>query len=478
MDFGELRSVLQGGDTQQTWEALCELIMPLSELDQRTLEYIEGHLRRWPAKHRPAPQAWLSQLIEGGHSPQALQVARAVSLCFVTMSEQQLGLLARSPLLGQLQELSLWAISPKAQRLDLGCFTDASWESLESLVIGASGLEPQGLKAFLSAPWLERLTSLGLPGVGLEVLARYAWTPRLERLDLSSNPIGARLAFSLGQGFERLVELDVSRAGILGAQLRGCFDGLGVLRALRLSQNPLGLDGVRALLEALPKQLELLDLHQCELGADGLGALLGGLAKRASSLKILDVSGNRLEDDQLDGLTQGFSALERLELGGCGIGAQAARCLGDAQVFKGVRSVGLSHNVLGQEGAQALAKVPSVFEGVRSLSLGYNELDGRAMRVMSKAGCFDSLEALHLQDNPLGLDGIKALCARWPKQLKTLVLTRCHLRSEAIALLASAKGVGSLDELVLHGNMLDDKALYALSKSEALSPALRSRWAV
>ena len=30
-----------------------------------------------------------------------------------------------------------------------------------------------------------------------------------------------------------------------------------------------------ALLDALPKQLELLDLHQCELGADGLGALLG-----------------------------------------------------------------------------------------------------------------------------------------------------------------------------------------------------------
>lgn len=167
-----------------------------------------------------------------------------------------------------------------------------------------------------------------------------------------------------------------------------------------------------------------------------------------------------------------------MELGGCGIGAQAARGLGAAQLFKGVRSVGLSHNALGQEGARALAQVPSAFDGVSALSLGYNELDGPAMRVMSEAGGFDSLDALHLQDNPLGLDGIKALCARWPKRLKTLVLTRCHLRSEATALLASAEGVGSLDKLVLHGNMLDDKALYALSTSEALSPTLRSRWAV
>lgn len=477
VDFGELRSVLQGGDTQQTWESLCELMarMGEQEIEQLGPSYIEDHLSRWPARHRIAPQPWVAQLMEGGSAPAALAFARALSLGFVTLTEQQLTTLARSPQLAELRELSLWAVCPKGQTLDLGCLADAQWRALDALVVGACALEPEALKRLLSQPWLSGLTCLGLPGVALDSLDRYAWTPRLERLDLSNNPLGPKLSYTLAQGFERLVELDLSRAGLLGDQLGECFDGLSTLRSLRLSQNPLGAQGALTLAHSLPTQLELLDLHQCALGAEGMSALLVRLPERLSALKILDLSRNSLDDEHVGILSRGFTSLERLELGACGIGGQVAQWLARSEVFNGVRSVGLSHNALGLEGAQALA-VEGAFEGVEALTLGYNELDARALEVMLAAGCFDQLKELHLNDNPLGLSGIKALCERWPKQLKTLVLTRCHLKPEAIELLASFEGIASLEELVLQGNMLNDKALGALSEAKALAPSLRERW--
>jgi hypothetical protein len=212
-----------------------------------------------------------------------------------------------------------------------------------------------------------------------------------------------------------------------------------VVRALWLKRNPIGDAGVRRLCAALPvnRTLRTLDLVNIGLSTDGLSMLARALTDREVPL-------------------------ERLFLGGNGLGPEAVPALA-ALIHGGrVRELYLAANHLGDEGAGALAEAA---DGVpMTLGLGGNGITvtGAAALAGRLAGwqALDlarppSERALSAQPNVVGDAGAAALAAALPgSRLRRLDLRRTGVGGRgAKLLLAALDGHPTLEYLGLNGGV-------------------------
>ncbi|MCG7529112.1 gala protein, partial [Streptomyces sp. OfavH-34-F] len=178
---------------------------------------------------------------------------------------------------------------------------------------------------------------LGPAGAAL-VMPAAARSPHAAHVLLGTNSLGDEGATAVAAalaGGHRLhtVYLGCNRIGPEGAAaLAGALAGDATVRALWLKRNPLGDTGVRALAPMLRRNttLRTLDLVNTGVTEDGLTALL-------------------------DVLTHRPHPVERLFLGGNGLGADAAPLLARLILDAGVRELYLPSNHLGDEGAAVLA---------------------------------------------------------------------------------------------------------------------------
>ena len=171
------------------------------------------------------------------------------------------------------------------------------------------------------------------------------------------------------------------------------------VRALWLKRNPVGDAGVRAVAAMLPRNdtLRTLDLVNTGVTDDGLRALLTALTGRARPL-------------------------ERLYLGGNGLGPEVAQTLAALIREAGIRELYLTANHLGDEGAATLAKEASAARPI-SLGLGGNGICPDGARALADAlGGIDALDlgrapserTLGAPPNYTGDTGAAALAAALP----------------------------------------------------------------
>ena len=441
--LGQLRAALYMAPGGATWRRACDLLdrWPADADQEVGIDYVDAHLKGWDDSLRVAPLRWLLAL-EHGHPAPQIRVARAIALTSsdprgreilervssaaplapintlstreIKIGDRSLARIVGGPLWHGLRRLTLQSAGLEPD----GAATVArsgGLEALEALSLAGNAIEDKGLKALVDALQSPRLSSLDLTGCGLGAeaaeVASAPWAPGLRRLELGRNGLteGAAAALGASTSLGALAELSLSAnpledqgvaslsrgalGGLEGLDLSLCrvadpgalalARGFERLRALRLANNPIGPQGVEALVEApLAASLEVLDLSLAALGAQGARAI--GRA--------------------------GLAALRVLSLGGCLIGDEGARALVDADGLASVRHLDLSANGIDLDGLGALIDSP-LFEGLEHLDLGFNDFNAAHVELLLRSPHLSSLRVLRLMGRGLGDDALKKLAA-------------------------------------------------------------------
>ncbi|MER5846603.1 gala protein [Streptomyces sp. NPDC002012] len=226
------------------------------------------------------------------------------------------------------------------------------------------------------------LCKQGLGAAGaVRVMPAVARSPHAAHVLLGTNALGdegARaVADALGRDGHglRTVYLGCNRIGADGVTaLAGALSEDDTVRALWLKRNPVGDAGVRALVPMLRRNtvLRTLDLVNSGLTVDGLAALLAVLSQRSRRV-------------------------DRLFLGGNGLGAEAAPLLAALIRDAGVRELYLPANHLGDAGAAVLAAAADPARPVW-LGLGGNGIGPAGARALADA--LGGIEVLDLGRPP------------------------------------------------------------------------------
>ncbi|TDD94774.1 gala protein [Actinomadura rubrisoli] len=304
---------------------------------------------------------------------------------------------------------------------------------------------------------------LGAAGVARLVPAAAA-SPHAVHLLLGTNAMGGEGARAIasalepGHGVETLY-LGCNRIDADGAAaLAGRLASDGEVRALWLKRNPVGDAGAAALAGMLRRNtaIRTLDLVNTGVGVDGLRALLAALAAREAPL-------------------------ERMFLGGNGLGPDAADVLAALMRDANVRELYLPANHLGDAGAAVLASAARSEGRPVRLGLGGNGVGPAGARAL--AGALGRMEALDLgrppseralgaPPNATGDDGAAALAEALPHSpLRRLELRHTGITGRGAKTLLAEVGDGTRLEYVGLGPGLPRKVKRAFA--ERLRPAAR-----
>ena len=248
---------------------------------------------------------------------------------------------------------------------------------------------PEGDEAFpLGTLRADGRVDLCKQGLGVEGTARVlpvaARSPHAVHVLLGTNRMGdegaraVAAALRPGHGLETLY-LGCNRIGPEGVTaLAGGLSEDATVRAVWLKRNPVGDEGARALAGMLRRNhtIRTLDLVNTGVRAEGLRALLDALLDRPVPL-------------------------ERLFLGGNGLGAAEAGLLAALIRDAGVRELYLSASHLGDEGAAVLASAAVEAGGASRpvrFGLGGNGIGPQGARALADA--LEAIEALDLARPP------------------------------------------------------------------------------
>lgn len=299
--FGEIRSVLNRGESAQHWTTLCELVdgFAQGELDQMVFPYVAGHVRAWNPRTCVAPREWVYRALLGEELP-FWSMVRMLDLSLEYVNSDQLHTLLRSDRMAQIEVINL-----ESNRIGAaGARVIAEAEHLgqiQELRLGFNHLKLAGMIWLNRADALESLRHLhiddnSLGESGVRALAKATWITQLHTLVLSDNEVSVT---ALAELLERL-------------------DQAPALRHLVLDHNRLRKStGAMKQLATGFAQLEVLELRRCDLE----DAEVTTLARKSSwrHLRKLDLSRNvKVRDGALQALLgEGeFPALERVYLGG------------------------------------------------------------------------------------------------------------------------------------------------------------------
>lgn len=258
------------------------------------------------------------------------------------LNDQSLCNMLRSPYLGGVESLELWA--PDVYHDDwVGALAESSCVNVvRTLLLGVSwwGNGP----ALLSRPNIfQRLEVLDLSGVvmthdDIVGLVELPWFNRVRRLELTSNTLNADFMRGFCQREAKsaletltLIEGDMTDEGMV---YFGQSHAFKCLKCLDVSSNEIGPDGVHALVESPSfANLESLDFHWNPIGDRGVMALVQ--ASRQSSLKTLSLTYCELTDVAALALAQDarFESLERVDLSGNSISAYGLAALDASTTF-------------------------------------------------------------------------------------------------------------------------------------------------
>lgn len=502
-----LRALLQGREAPPPWALVRVVKLTHRHMGSRELQTLSQH----PAMgsithlslrlHLPDERSW------GAFTSSAqLSSLQHLQLREIPASQGSLRRLLEAPWAPQLLSLDLAG----AKLGDEGARHLSQAEALAGLLsldLESNQLSYRGLRAILQSPALRSLRALviknnPLGDHGVVELTHHDPAPPWAHLDLSRAGLTdhglRRLAASGLLSGLRSLGLADNRVGAPGAIALARSPFLGQLEALELSRNPLRSAGLRALWEsprlhrlrrlrlvaveaeagtagwladsAPPPALRHLDLSE---NPEGLGDLRAwSSAPWLGQLDALELNHNPQAPQSFQALLRnpGWRKLRRLALAGAGILAQDLRRWASLEGPCALEECGLGYNDLGDAGAQALARAPSL-SGLLRLDLESCGLTAAGLLALSGGWAPDGLRWLRLDRNRLGGDLEQARAAlgslAWP-QLAYLSLRGCGLTAAALDQWSEAGHGRSLLHLDLGHNPLGEQGALTLAQTSGL----------
>lgn len=282
--------------------------------------------------------------------------------------------------------------------------------------------------------------------------------------------------YSMGYwGREGLGELGLSKLIESGLLKR--------LTHLRLEQLPLGDNGVKVLAPALGAQLETLEL--VDIYIKGIGAAALAESPCLASLRKLDLSGNRINAQQIARLaTVDMPHLESLNLSGPSInpyywnvGVQpildtGAIAWASSNNAKNLKQLRLSNCHLTDKSLTAIFESPHLTQ-LTELDLSHNSFSAAGFSSAADSPIWQTLHQLSLNDCRLDNDAIEAIASvSKAPALRAIELGYNSIDPCGAAALANWRVLKRVWELNLHDNLIGDEGLIALAQSDCLGRVL------
>ncbi|MCO5562302.1 hypothetical protein L7F22_015928 [Adiantum nelumboides] len=172
------------------------------------------------------------------------------------------------------------------------------------------------------------------------------------------------------------------------------FDFMPSLKLLNISDNPIGDDGLIALLPVLQGlQLSELSLSACNLSMKGVCSLFDVIISSDHSLRSLSISQNFLSSSIAAPLANflRFGMVERLDLGEIGLGMDGCLALQSAlNKMPRLSHFILRKNRIGSAGAALISKLVATPNALKEIDLSSNLLDKQCLQ--SVASYLESLQ--------------------------------------------------------------------------------------
>ena len=365
-----------------------------------------------------------------------------------------------------------------------------------NMQLGADG----AMALIQSLPQVNVLRTLGFDGCGLQgsaggraLAALVCAAPALERLHVGNNPLGQAGIKALAEGFPEqngIKELRVFNCGFhgppggrsIGALVRKAKS----MEVLDVIHNALMPDGLHALARALPSATALkhVDVAFCELDASAGGQGVAALTGKALGLQGLCLAGNTLGSLGVNSLASGIPdshSLKEVNLQCCGLrGATGGRAM--AALWRRaprLTRISLTGNKgLGNQGVEAIAHNMPEGSELQEIALACCGLKGteggKAVATIIQQA--KMLEIVGAADQPLGLEGVKALVSHVPSECAVQKAFLCNVGLEGPsggrAIAALLRKVGALRSLSLEDNGLGASGVMALAQGLAEGVAL------
>jgi Ran GTPase-activating protein (RanGAP) involved in mRNA processing and transport len=323
-----------------------------------------------------------------------LRAPWASSLRFLDVGHTKLGDagaidLARMGTLAELEELRVFGTT--VGDAGVGALAMAA-PALRRICLNNTRLTVDGLATLLACRAGSALETLELLGCKLgprasSIVAGSTSVRSLVRLNLADCAVGDEGVASLVSApFERLAELSLDDGGIgpAGARALRSAPWIEQLEDLRLSANPLGVGGGKALGDARLPRLRVLGLIRTELGDDGAIALARGAF---------------------------HSPLAMLLLAGNNIGSVGLKAVLDAGALRSLETLYFDENPLGDDGAALLAsRLPPTLTCLSLCGCGIGDRGASALLAAIRS----SPEELVLSENAISGAVRDAFLARFP----------------------------------------------------------------
>lgn len=335
--FAELRSVLQGPPTRQTWRRTCALLegFDATTCAEVAVPYVLGHTQHWPAARCAAPARWLARALRGEPVPE-LGAVRALSILDV-----------HAPGAAEREDWWEWAADH-----DPGLHAEAPALHMR---------QPAALERMLNHRELSHVSIVRLVGVGLSTasarrLTRWRGAAQLEALDVTRH--------------------DMDRHGV---SLLCQAETFPALRRLHLGRLYHGSPARHSVLSALLDEDAALDRFE----ALGLATTwiedgqLAELFERAESLVGLDLSDTAYPE------TMAF-------------GEQGVAEVAEAEAPEALEHLALCDDALDNACLQALVEEVPWLDQLRGLDLSSNSLTDYGLEVLAGSGLLGELEEVRL----------------------------------------------------------------------------------